>query len=197
MSGQRVRRLVSDTAGIVILFAANATKPVLHSRILLSGAFAASLLVVGVPILFEADVSPVAADGTLKCYDGAGNHEPCATQANTSPERFSASPARFNGSTAGALRPPSWTTAALYEQSSWAIAAADQQPSWTTAEADQSANPTSAPIVRHGGGRWGRHQASASCRRHLIPCFLATLRRGLTHIASAAASAARPAREHL
>jgi hypothetical protein len=213
MNGRRVRQPVLDAAATIISFAAYATKSLLRSKILLSGAFATLLLLVAVPILFEADMPPVAADGTLKCYDGAGNHEPCVTQAN-------APPSRSTEPTTAAVRPPSWMTAALFQQSSWAAIAADRQSSWATTdgerqeslatsegdrqetaattEGDQPANSTSAPVGRHSY-RWGRRQALAACRRHLIPCFFSTLRKGLTRIASAAASMAhpRPVREHL
>ena len=202
MNARRVRRLVSGAAEIVILLAASAKNIVPRGKILLSGAFAALVFVVAVPMLFEAGTPPVAADGTLKCYDGAGNHQPCVTRA-------SAPAPRLNRPAIGAIRPPSWTTVALYEQSSWTTPTFDPPSSWatpavdqqsagtTTAAVDQPENSTSAPVVRHG--RWGRHQASAACKRHLIPCFFATLRKGLTHIASAAANLARtrPAREHL
>jgi hypothetical protein len=209
MNGRRVRRLVSGTAESVMLIAAGGAKLIPRGKILLSAAFAASTFVVAVPLLFEAGTPPVAADGTLKCYDGAGNHQPCVTQA-------SAPPARLNRPAIGPLRPPSWTTTALYQQSSWTTTSVDPPTRWATpavdqqsagataaldqppgAAADQPENSTSAPVVRHG--RWGRRQASAACKRHLIPCFFATLRKGLTHIASAAANLAkvRPAREHL
>lgn len=202
MNGRRVRRLVSGTAESVMMIAASAAKFIPRGKILLSGAFAALFFVVAVPMLFEAGTPPVAADGTLRCYDGAGNHEPCVAQT-------SAAPRRLNRPAIGALRPPSWTTVALYEQSSWTTAAFDPPSSWatpavdqqtagtTTAAVDQPENSTSAPVARRG--RWGKHQASAACKRHLIPCFFSTLRKGLTHIASAAANLARvrPAREHL
>jgi hypothetical protein len=184
-----------------MLIAASTTKLVPRGKIVLSGAFAASVFVVAVPMLFEAGAPPVAADGTLRCYDGAGNHQACVTRA-------SAPPARLNRPAIGALRPPSWTTTALFQQStwttaaldppsSWATPAVDQQPVATTAAVDQPENSTSVPIARRG--RWGKHSAAAACKRHLIPCFFSTLRKGLTHIASAAANLARvrPAREHL
>jgi hypothetical protein len=211
MSGRRVRQTVLDAAETIVSFAVSATKSLLRSKILLSGAFAVLLLLVAIPILFEADMPPVAADGTLKCYDGAGNHEPCVARATTPPSRS-------NGPTTAAVRPPSWMTTALFQQSSWAATAGDQQASWatsegdrqaslatseddrqeslTTAEADQPANSTSAPAARRSV-KWGRRQAMAACRRHLIPCFFSTLRKGLTRIAYVAASMARPPREHL
>lgn len=201
MSGRRVKWLISGMAEGVMLIAAGAAKFIPRGKILVSGASAALLFVVAVPMLFEAGAPPVAADGTLRCYDGAGNHQPCVTHA-------SAPPARLNRPAIGALRPPSWTTVALYEQSSWTTAALDPPSSWatpavdqqsvaTTAAVDQPENSASAPVARRG--RWGKHSAAAACKRHLIPCFFSTLRKGLTHIASAAANLARvrPAKEHL
>lgn len=201
MNSRCVRRLVPGTAESVMLIAAGGAKLIPRGKIMLSAAFAASVIVVAIPLLFEAGTPPVAADGTLKCYDGAGNHQPCVTQA-------SAPPPRLNRPAIGPLRPPSWTMTALYQQSnwmtaaldppsSWATPAVDQQSSAPTAAVDQPENSTSAPVVRHA--RWGKRQAAAACKRHLIPCFFSTLRKGLTHIAFAAASLARvrPAREHL
>jgi hypothetical protein len=202
MSGQRVRRPVSDWAGSIILFAASATKLLSRGKVLLPGAFAALLAVVAVPILFEADMPSVAADGTLKCYDSSGNHEPCVAQASASPSRFSAE-------IAAVLRPPSWTTTALLQQSDWTTPAVDQPANWTTAAADQPANETTTAVDQPANGtsepvgrrsfQSARRHAMAICRRHLIPCFFSTLRKGLTHIASVAATMgrARPVREHL
>jgi hypothetical protein len=180
MSGRRARRPVSDTAESVIQFAANAANSIARGKILLLGAFAALPVIVAVPILFQTDTPPVAADSTLKCYDRAGNYQPCLTQA-------SAAPSRFNGQTTSTIRPPTWTTTALYQESSWA-----------TTAVDQPANSTSAPVARRGS-RSGKRLALAACGRRLIPCVFSTLRRGLTHIASVAATMgrARPAREHL
>jgi hypothetical protein len=219
MSGRRVRQTVLDAAETIVLFAVNATKSLLRSKILLSGAFAVLLLLVAIPILFEADMPPVAADGTLKCYDGAGNHEPCVAQAT-------APPSRSDGPATADVRPPSWMTTALFQRSSWAAIAGERQAGWATsegdrqtaqtalatseddrqeglrqeglvtAEGDQPANSTSAPVGRRNA-KWGRRQAAAACRRHLIPCFFSTLRKGLTRIAYVAASMARPPREHL
>jgi hypothetical protein len=180
MSGRQARRLVSDTAESLIQFAASAAILAPRGKILLLGAFAALPVILAVPILFQTDMPPVAADSTLKCYDSAGNYEPCLTRA-------SAGPSRFNVRTASTLRPPAWTTTALYQESSWA-----------TPAVDQPANSTSAPVARRSG-KSGKRLALATCGRRLIPCVFSTLRRGLTHIASVAAimGRARPAREHL
>lgn len=215
MSGRGVRRSGSETAESVIRLAANARKSLPRSKILLSGAFAGLVVAVALPALFVAGVPPVAADGTLKCYDRAGNYEPCVTQANVSPARLAARSTEdrttesrtTEGRSPVAVQPPSWTTIALYQQSNWETAVhqqvnwgtpVNQQESWTTSESEQPANSTSAPVGRRTV-RWGKRQAMAACRRHLIPCIFTTLRKGLTHIASAAASLAqpRPAREHL
>ena len=107
MSDRRARRAVSDTAESVIRLAANAANWAPRSKILLLGAFAALSVIVAVPILFQADMPPAAADSTLKCYDSAGNYAPCLTRA-------SAAPARFNSRTTWATRPPTWATTALY-----------------------------------------------------------------------------------
>jgi hypothetical protein len=180
MSSRRARRPVSDAAESVIKFAANTANSIPRSKFLLLGAFAALPVIIAVPILVQTDTLPVAADSTLKCYDRAGNYQPCLTQA-------SAAPSRFNGQTTSTIRPPTWTTAALYQEASWA-----------TTAVDQPANSTSAPVARHSS-KFGKRLALAACGRHLIPCVFSTLRRGLTHIASVAASMgrARPAREHL
>ena len=180
MSGRRARRPVLDTAESVIQFAANAANSIPRSKILLLGTFAALPVIVAVPMLFQADMPPAAADSTLKCYDNAGNYQPCLTRA-------SAAPSRFDGRTTWTIRPPTWTTTALYQEASWA-----------TTAVDQPVNSTSAPVARRSG-KSGKRLALAACGRHLIPCVFSTLRRGLTHIASVAAimGRARPAREHL
>lgn len=160
------------------------------SKILFLGAFASLLAVVAVPILFRADMQSAAANRALNCYDSAGNHEPCVTRANTSPSQFS-------GRTTGAHQPAGWTTTALYQQAIWPTNAVDQSVNWTISAVDQPANrTTSAPPARRSSTPGRR---SATCGRHLIPCFFSALRRGVTHIASVAATVgqARPAREHL
>lgn len=181
MSGRRARRRISDKAAGAIRFAASATDLFPRRKIPLWTAFTALLLVAVVPILFQADVPPVAADSTLKCYDGTGNYKPCGTLAD-------ASPSRFNGRTTVVPQPPSWTPIARYQQANWATAAVDQPENSTTGALD----------ARHNG-RPGKHSTSAIYGRRLIPCFLFTLRRGLTHIASVAARVGqvRAAREHL
>ncbi len=157
----RVRRPVSNTAETVVPIAANATGPVPHSKILLLGAFAASLVVGAVPILLRAEMPSVRADSTLKCYDIAGKFEPCVAQA-------SAPPARLSSRTAGAPQPASWTTTAPDQQESWATTVVDQPTNWNT----------SRPAAPRSGTRRKR-SASAICRRRLIPCVLSALRRGL------------------
>lgn len=180
MSGRRARRPVSDAAESVIQFAAKAANSTPRSKILLLGAFAALSVIVAVPILFRADTPSVAADSTLKCYDSAGNYQPC-------PTRAIAAPSRFDGRTTWTIRPPTWTTTALYQESSWA-----------TPAVDQPANSPSAPVARRSS-KPGKRLALAACGRRLIPCVFSTLRRGFTHIVSVAANMghARPAGEHL
>lgn len=208
MSDRRVRRPVSDAAETVMSFATNATNSDPHSKfrllgtfaaLLFLGAFAALLAVIAVPMLSRADMPPVPANRTLKCYDSAGRYQPCAmrlSRAEMPPmranntlkcydsagqyepcvTRASASRLGFNGRTTGTDQLASWTTTALYQ--------VDQAANWTT----------STPVVRRSSTS-GRPRALAICRRRLIPCFLSTLRRGLMHIASVAEI--RPPREHL
>jgi len=155
------------------------------------GMFVPLLVVVAVLILFRADMLSVAANSTLKCYDSAGNHEPCITRAG-------ASLSRSNGRTAGAHQLASWTATALYKQTIWTTPAVDQPANWTTTAVEQPADrTTSAPAARRSSSTIGKHPAI--CRRRLIPCFFSALRRGFTHLAAVAATAghARPARERL
>lgn len=182
MRDRRLKRPVSDAARTVMSLATNATYSDPHSKLrllgtfaalLFLGAFAALLVVIAVPMLSRADMPPMPVNSTLKCYDSVGQYEPCVTRA-------SASRLGLNGRTTGTDQLASWTTTALYQ--------VDQPENLTT----------SAPVVRRSNTS-GRHRALAICRRRLIPCLLSTLRRGLTHIASVAATVgqARPAREHL
>lgn len=176
-----MRRRVSDMAAAVIGFAAMAAKSVPHCKILLFGALAAMLVAAAVPILSFADLPTRAATSTLKCYDTAGNSESCATRA-------SASAAQPDGRITGTHRLPGWITTALYQEATSAAGAVEQPANGTTSA--PAARRTSSPR---------RHIASAACSRRVIPCLFSALRRGVTHIASAAAnlSQARPAREHL
>ena len=185
MSALRVRRPTSATAtaavATVIRFAAAAAHSVCHRKILVPAAFAAMLATAGLPLLFHADRPSVAANSTLKCYDSAGNNEPCVARA-------SASAAASSGRTTQAYRSPSWITTALYQESSWAAPApAVEQPANGTA---------SAPAARRSTRL---RRPAFACRGHVIPCFFSALRKGVTHLASVAANAAqaRPAREHL
>jgi hypothetical protein len=185
---RRVKRPVSDSAAPINPLAASAAKLVPHSKIPFLGVFAPLLVVVAVPILFRTDMPSVAANSALNCYDSAGNHEPCVTPAG-------ASPSQFNDQTTGAHQLASWTITALYQQAIWPTTAVGQPANWKTSAIDQSANLTSAPATR----RSTPGKRSAICGRRLIPCFFSALRRGLTHIASVAATVgqARPAKEHL
>jgi hypothetical protein len=180
MSSRRVSHLVSDAAETVTPFAANTPNSVPRRKILLLAALSALLVIAAVPALFWVNRPAVAAHSTLKCYDSAGNHEPCLTQAG-------ASQSRFNGRTTEAQQPANWTTAALEQSESWTASAADQPASLTT----------SAPAARNGHTP-RRRPASAICGRRLLPCFFSALRKEITHIAYVAAKVgARPAREHL
>jgi len=186
MSG---RRFVSYAAKPIITLAAKTRNSIPHGKILLLGAFAPLLVGIAVPILFRADVPSVTANSTLNCYDSDGNYEPCVTRAG-------ASPSRFNSRTTGTHQPPSWTTTALYQQAIWSTTTFDQPASWTTSAVEQLANSTTSPPAARRSSTQGKRPA---CGRRLIPCFFSALRRGLTHIASVAATVgqARPAREHL
>lgn len=76
MSGRRVRH----PAGAETLISLTAkTSSGRHFKI---GALATLLAVAAVPVLFRADMPSVAANSTLKCYDSAGNFEPCGTEGN-------------------------------------------------------------------------------------------------------------------
>jgi hypothetical protein len=181
MGARRVRSAVSDIREAVIAFAAKATNSVPHGKILFLAALAALFVAAAVPILSRANMSSAPVSSTLKCYDKVGNYEPCAARA-------SASVSRLDGQAAESHRLPSWITTALYQEANSA-APADDQPENGTANA---------PAARRNATP-RKHIASAACRRHLIPCFFSALRKGVTHIASAAANLGqpRPAREHL
>ena len=90
MIRRRVSGSVTETAKSIIPFAANATKSVPRSKVLFLGMFAPLLAAVAVQILFRADMPSITADGTLNCYDSAGNYEPCATRARASASQLMA-----------------------------------------------------------------------------------------------------------
>jgi len=184
-----MRRPISDTAETVIPCVPNARNSVPNSKILLLGTFAALVVLVAVPIFFPVDIPQATASSTLKCYDSAGNHEPCLMRA-------SASPPGFDGRTTDRPhQPPSWITTALYQPASWTTAALYQPANWATTALHQPASgTTTAPAVGRNSTP-GRRAGYAICRQRFIPCFLSALRRRLTHIASLAR--ARPDRERL
>lgn len=177
MRAQQVRRPVSDTAETVLSFAAE-TNSVSRRKILVR-ALTALFVAVAVPLLFRPDLQLAAVNGALKCYDSDGKTEPCVTQA-------SAALSRFNGRATRLHRPATWMTTALYRPESW-----------ETNAVDQPANSTGAAPARRSGSP--RKRLASACGRHVLPCFFSALRRGVTHFASAAASAAqaRPGRERL
>jgi hypothetical protein len=184
-----MRRSISETAETVISFACNAKNSVPNSKILLLGTFAALLVLVAVPIFFRVAIPQVTASSTLKCYDSAGNHEPCLMRA-------SAAPSRFDGRTTDHPRqPPSWITAALYQPASWTTAALYQPASWATTALHQPASGTTTAPAAGRSSTPGRRAGFAICRQRFIPCFFSALRRRLIHIASVAR--ARPDRERL
>ena len=178
MSGQEVRRPVSATAETSP--AAPATHSALQSKILPLGAFAALLTVAAILILL---IPSGPGNSTLKCYDSAGNYEPCGTRA-------SAPPARSESRTAAVHRAPSWIATALYN-------ASPEKPNWEAAGAEQPVNSAiNAPTAR----RTSKKHLASACGRHLMPCFFSAVRRGFTHLASAAGTmgqARAAAREHL
>ena len=186
MTDRPVRRPGSDPAEPVTPPPAQATHSVLHSKILPLGAFAALLTVAAVLILL---MPSGAGNSTLKCYDSAGNYEPCVTRA-------SAASARSHHRAAQVSR-PSWIKAALYEPSwekaIWESPTADQPVNAAAGEPVNSA--ASIPVARHTSKK---HLASA-CSRRLMPCFFSAVRRGFTHLASTAGAMGPPryAREHL
>ena len=189
MSGRQVRHFVSDTTKPIIPLVAKAINLIPYGKILFLAAFAPLLASIAVPILFRANLPSVTVNSTLNCYDSDGNYEPCVT-------RTGASPSQFNGRTTGTDQTPSWTTTALYQQAIWSTTTVDQPASWTTSAVDQPENSTTSPPAARRSSTPGKRPA---CGRRLIPCFFSALRRGLTHIASVAATVgqARPAREHL
>jgi hypothetical protein len=178
VSDRQVTRPVSvETAPV----AAGAKQSFPYGRTLVVGAVAAFLSLAALSMAFRAAMPSVAANSTLKCYDSAGNDEPCGTRA-------SASAAPANGGTLDAHHPPGWMATALYRQATSA-----------TNVVDPPANSiTNAPAPRIAG-KTRRRLAQAICNRRMVPCFFSALRRGVTHFVSvaAAASQARPAREHL
>jgi hypothetical protein len=191
MSVRRVRRPVSVAAETVIPVGANATNSVPRGKILLSGAFAALLVVaalvvvVALPIISRTDVPPAPANSTLKCYDSEGKYQPCLASASVSPSRFTGRPT-------GELA--SWTTTALYQVALYQ--GDDHLLNWVD---DHPANwTTSAPPAQRSTTP-GKHSASARCGRRLLPCFFSAVARGLTHMASVAGTVgqARPARARL
>lgn len=173
--GRQVRRLISDTAETAIAFAVKATNSLPHSKILPLGAFAALLVVLAVPLLSQADMPSASANSTLKCYDNAGNDEPCVTRA-------SASSSRSEGRTTG-TRPVSWLATALYQKTSWAASSVDPPTNST---------PSSSVGPRSSGQRI--RPASTACRRRVIPCVFSALRRGVAHLVAVAAIEAQARR---
>jgi hypothetical protein len=177
-------RRVSDAAKALIPLAAKATS----FKIPFLGALPTLLVVVAAPILFRANMPSVAANSTLKCYDGGGNYEPCATRASASRSQLNGRP-----STHQSLN---WTATALYQQTIWPTAALDKSAIWPARAVDEPADwTTSSAAPRSSTPR--KHPALVTCRRRLVPCFFSALRRGLTQIASVAVGQVRHARERL
>lgn len=177
MNGWRVRRPVSYAAETVVPFVANAAKSVCCGKLLLLGAFSALLVVLAIPILIRADMPSAGANGTLKCYDSAGNYQPCGARASA------ATLSPLNGRTAAAHQPVSSATTVFDQQEGWATTVVDQPADWKT----------NAPATRPSSASRKR-PALAACGRRLIACFFAALRRKVTHLASVAAieAGARP-----
>lgn len=187
MGDRPVMRPASAATATVVPPAAPAAHSVLHSKILPLGGFAALLIVAASLILL---MPSGAGNSALKCYDRGGNAEPCGTHA-------SAAPARFSGSTAQVRRPLGWIASALYQL-------AAERPGWETAAVDPPVNATAnAPVNSAANApaarRSGRKHLASVCGRRLMPCFFSAVRRGITHLASAAGTMGqtRQAREHL
>jgi len=89
-------------------------------------------------------------------------------------------------------QPASWTATVPYQPTNWAATAPSQQANWTTVAVDQPANAaTTAPAAPRSAAS-AKRLAAAACRRRLIPCLFSSLRKKLTHIASAVALAGQP-----
>src|SRR5262249_23510440 len=130
LGGSMGDRRVSDAAKTLIPLAARAAS----FKIPFLGALPTLLVVVAAPILFRANMPSVTANSTLKCYDGGGNYEPCATRAN-------ASRSQFNGRSS-IQQPLSWTTTALYQQTIWPATALDKSAIWPATVVDEPADWT-------------------------------------------------------
>jgi hypothetical protein len=174
MNDREAKRPGSHTAETVLPPVAGTTHSVPRSKLLPLGAFAALLMAAASLILF---MPSGAETGAVKCYDSAGNAEPCGAQAGVSPSRF-------DSLTVAVHRPASWITTALY------------RPSWNTAAVDQPDNsPATAPAAR----RSGKKHVALACHGRLMRCFFSAVRNGFTHLASAAGTMepTRAARAHL
>jgi len=171
---------------------------------------------VGMPISCRADSLPVAASGVLKCYSSAGNYQPCLARADLSPSRTTAADQPEGGPASGQYQQTNAATTAPdrqvsepYHLASGATAAPPQRPTPVTGAPDQQASSTPTAVVQPAN--WtttvppvrlsnvlGKRRAAARCRRHSLTCFFSALRRGVTHLASVAATMGRPpGREHL
>lgn len=170
----------------------------------------------GMPILCRGDKLPVAANTTLKCYDPAGNYQPCVTQARTWPLRPIAArrsadlttTAPYQEANAASIAPGQQASGS-YQQASRATASSDQRANPVAAAPEQQASATTSLVVQPA--YWtaaaavarrnmapAKRRLAARCRRHSLTCFFSALRRGVTHIASVAATIGRPpGREHL
>src|SRR5437588_3306666 len=156
-----MRRSISDTAEAVISFAPNARNSVPNSKILLLGTFAALLVLVAVPIFFRVDIPQATASSTLKCYDSAGNHEPCLMHASASQPRFD------DRTTDHPHQPPSWITTALYQPASWTTTALYQPASSATTALHQPASGTATVPAAGRSNTPGRRAGFAVRRQRL------------------------------
>ncbi len=175
MSGAAVRSRVSDAAETVIAFTAGATRSLPLDKILPSAALATLFALVASPI----EMPSLMATSTLQCYDSFGRREACVAQADAARPRAER---RTNGASQSAtgtapapFQPAAWAMAAPYRQPVWAVAAIEQPATWPESW-PESPPPRSTPSKR---------SASAACRKNLLPCFLSTLGKGISNIATA------------
>src|SRR5262249_17581607 len=167
LRGSMGDRRVSYAAKALIRLAVKATS----LKIPFLGVLPTLLVVVAAPILFRANMPSVAANSTLKCYDGGGNYEPCPTRPNASRSQFNGRPSTH--------QPLSWTTTALYQQTIWPTTSLGQQQQSMNQQIGQRARPLRAAVRQGNAQHWSPagdvwyHASSPHCggglrRLHLL-----------------------------